>query len=339
MVSTLQILLDHAHAKLTKTQFFSFINYSGDVSSSLVNPPIILAIEYQNVAAVQLLLSESLPTDLYLGSISNMQRNPLMMAVVGANTEIAGLLLARGGFDLNQQDAKLNTALHFACKLPTSSMVQTLIAYDNDRKINPNIKNYKGKTPLMHCSDSSDSFQKTSAMIKHFQSRLKSTLVDGRGKSALMSAIEGQTYRPTPIAWQTIQLLLKLAYNSGEMDILPKQREKQGGNTVLHAACELDHFSAHLRIIKFILEYGADVDAQNNLGFTPLMIAISCTGRGYVNREIIQTLVNDYRASLEIRNNEGMTALQIAYEKGRLDVAQFLASHLPIKPLEVEEKE
>ena len=74
----------------------------------------------------------------------------------------------------------------------------------------------------------------------------------------------------TPLAGDGRTLLLRHPLNLGELD---PQRDRGdmrwGGSTALHGAAMM---GSNL-IVKYLLEQGADIDAPNALGWTPLMIA------------------------------------------------------------------
>jgi Ankyrin repeats (3 copies) len=72
--------------------------------------------------------------------------------------------------------------------------------------------------------------------------------------------------------------------------------------------------------VKLMLDYGADIDAENIYGWTPLMLA---TYEGHT--DIVSILVErDANLKLEDAYHPGKTALQIAKEEGHLDIVEIL---------------
>lgn len=77
--------------------------------------------------------------------------------------------------------------------------------------------------------------------------------------------------------------------------------------------------------IKSLLDMEADVDAQDNEGYTPLMRAVA---RGH--RKAVE-LILKYRPQLDITNHQQQTAEMIAHAKGYHDIALWLQE--PVKTL------
>ncbi|KAI5822297.1 ankyrin, partial [Schizophyllum commune Tattone D] len=86
------------------------------------------------------------------------------------------------------------------------------------------------------------------------------------------------------------------------------------GDTSLHqAACR-----GHLRTVSLLLERGANVNAINNVHYTPLNTVVRF---GYI--DIIRLLV-DRGAALETRDEDGRTALYLAVHCGQESVIELL---------------
>jgi ankyrin repeat protein len=74
-------------------------------------------------------------------------------------------------------------------------------------------------------------------------------------------------------------------------------------------------------VARLLLERGADVNAQNQLGWTPLHRA-SFFGA----LEVVRLLL-EHGADIEPKENDGKTALQVAAEEGHDDVVELLREH------------
>ncbi len=76
----------------------------------------------------------------------------------------------------------------------------------------------------------------------------------------------------------------------------------------LHIAVQ----SESVRIVQFLLEKGAEINAADKFGRTPLMIAIS----GYNGDRTIIDLLLKNGASLDSKANSGVPCMQLAKIKG-----------------------
>lgn len=94
---------------------------------------------------------------------------------------------------------------------------------------------------------------------------------------------------------------------------------RYGGNALIPAAEK-----GHLENVKILLEDGkADIDHQNNFGYTALIEAVALTDGSELYQKIVQELLN-YNANKELRDNRGKTALDYAKEMGYTEMAELL---------------
>ena len=84
------------------------------------------------------------------------------------------------------------------------------------------------------------------------------------------------------------------------------------GDTPLHAAYKID-------IIKLFIARGANVNARNNEGNTPLHLAL----RGTDGSDIANLLITN-GADINAKSNEGITPLHIAAFRGQRDIVELL---------------
>ncbi|MGZ4999204.1 MAG: ankyrin repeat domain-containing protein [Methylomonas sp.] len=77
-----------------------------------------------------------------------------------------------------------------------------------------------------------------------------------------------------------------------------------------------------------LIEHGADLNARNNIGWTPLMLAIS------VGDSDIVALLLDYGADPEVKTPKGDNALSLAKKFGYEDIVALISDHAS-KPSEV----
>jgi Ankyrin repeats (3 copies) len=94
------------------------------------------------------------------------------------------------------------------------------------------------------------------------------------------------------------------------------------GSTPLLWASEGRYFDDD-SVLRLLLEHGADIDAQDEDGWTPLY---SASVRGAV--EVVRLLL-EHGADVEVKDNAGKTALQEAAEEGEDEVVELLRIHEP----------
>ena len=90
------------------------------------------------------------------------------------------------------------------------------------------------------------------------------------------------------------------------------------GNTPLHSAA----YYEDSEMVQALLDYGVDVNAQNNFGSTPLNYAILDYSRVIDSRVIRLLLIHG--ADLHISEQEGLTPLHRASQMGRIEIVRVL---------------
>lgn len=94
---------------------------------------------------------------------------------------------------------------------------------------------------------------------------------------------------------------------------------RYGGNALIPAAEK-----GHLENVKVLLQDGkADIDHQNNYGYTALIEAVALTDGSALYQEIVQELLK-YNANKGLRDNRGKTALDYAKGKGYTEMVRLL---------------
>lgn len=96
---------------------------------------------------------------------------------------------------------------------------------------------------------------------------------------------------------------------------------RYGGNALIPAAEK-----GHIDNVKLLLADGKmDIDHQNNFGYTALIEAVALTDGSKLYQQIVQELLA-YNANKELRDNNGMTALDYAKERGYTEMIEQLES-------------
>ncbi|XP_071482918.1 ankyrin repeat and KH domain-containing protein mask-like, partial [Diadema antillarum] len=106
----------------------------------------------------------------------------------------------------------------------------------------------------------------------------------------------------------------ELAHVLLKMNANVEDRGSKGDCTPLMEAAS----AGHVDLVKLLLEYGADTNAQSSAGNTPLMYA--CNGG---HEEIVKLLL-DQGANIEDHNENGHTPLMEAASSGHVNIAKIL---------------
>jgi len=97
----------------------------------------------------------------------------------------------------------------------------------------------------------------------------------------------------------------------------PNIQSAVDGGTPLHVAAD----RGYLRIVKFLLEHGANPNMKNNYGNTPLHFAAT-----YGHPEVAELLL-EHGANPNMKNNYGNTPLYFAAMYGYPEVVKLLLEH------------
>ena len=105
-------------------------------------------------------------------------------------------------------------------------------------------------------------------------------------------------------------------------------------NPNIEAKCDLDetalHKAAregHLKIVKLLLEHGANMNALNIIGETPLLVSMrSLPFVEEASFDVMETLLT--RTDLNLRNHQGLGALDIAINLKHLKIAKLIAKRM-----------
>ena len=112
------------------------------------------------------------------------------------------------------------------------------------------------------------------------------------------------------IATQTPGIVDRIKTHPEEIHAVSNQ-----GWTALHLACMCApryNKAKLVRIVSILLEAGANINAQDAKGFTPLMRVVQMYG---VSMDLFNVLMTSM-CDVNLKNNEGYTALHLYYRKG-----------------------
>lgn len=164
------------------------------------------------------------------------------------------------------------------------------------------VQNDKGETPLL--------------MATHQNNiEIAKALIDAGADINKQDAIQDSPYLYAGAQGKTEILAYMLAHREPDQTVV----NRYGGNALIPAAEK-----GHLDNVKQLLEDGrADIDHQNNFGYTALIEAVALTDGSPLYQDIVAELLK-YDANTELRDNNDKTALDYANEKGYAEIEALL---------------
>jgi ankyrin repeat protein/DNA replication protein DnaC len=240
---------------------------------------------------------------------------PLHYAVKSGNVKMVRELLEADAFP-SHPDSLGRTPLHYALTLNHTSIVQELLEGGAD----PNPESVRSKQ-LMEFALSRDNFEAAIMLYNagakseeveyiindqiHFvaASRNLTKIKELIDKHADLNLEDVNGTTPLYVAAQygydgIVSLLVK-----GGADINLQRKDK---NTALHIAAK----NGHVKVVNTLLKHGANPNLQNDEGATPLHLAIENE-----HNDVVEELLFDERIDLEVKRNDGKTAIEIASQK------------------------
>ena len=298
--------------------------------------PLILSADWNNFMAVYLLLDH--------GADANIARadacTPLHLAVINGHQNLVKLFLEKNAL-INTQDAEGNSPLHTAVSEGFFDITKLLVKKGS----NVNLQNKEGRTPLF-------------LGVKNKHEQLIKLLIENEADVSI-GYKENSTERFYLVrgkergraAWHYVLvkkhllgLFLKLA-NGGSLNVadfgdvlrsgqgkdppegtrnkLQKEHESMfkeiTDTTLLHIASEIIN---EPEIIDLLVKSGANVNAQDAEGFTPLHMAAI-----HGNLKIVKKLV-DLEADVNIATTDGKNAAELAHLNEELEIEEYLESKM-----------
>jgi ankyrin repeat protein len=272
-------------------------------ANSLGVEPIIYAINSRAYRCVKVLLSKGVKVAPYLHHkiTDGLEVDELRQIILS-------------GLNVDEQDSDGNTLLLLAIKANLDEIIDLLL----EKKANPNIANNENEIPL------------SLAYLGKNEGLIKKLLY----------------YRADPnVEIRSGECLVQIAATKQNFSIFGYLRNVNfdpnikgaGGNTPLHFAVfskikknKTDHRDL---MVKKLLKVGADINAQNDIGFTAAHYAT-----GLVKPETLEILVEDKNLNPFLVTKQKKTILHTAVESGRKNSVQTIASRFP-KLLELKDKD
>jgi ankyrin repeat protein len=255
---------------------------------------------------------------------------PLYWAVMGMEPVIAAYLVERGA-DVNKRSKDGSSALMMAAFTVQADLVSTLI----ERGAEVNSKNEIGMTPLMFAS-SSGSKECVELLIAH-GADVNAQRDDGwtvlihaiaagnvdiakllmeKGADVGLKNDEGMTALWPAVDNGSTGIVRALIEKGADVEALLGGKKGEDFPSPLHLAL----YRAKPDIAKMLIEAGADVNAKNKSGLTPLMRAALSE-----QVEIVRLLIAR-GADVNAREDGGKTALKYAKKANNKEIAKMLVA-------------
>ncbi|MDA3946936.1 MAG: ankyrin repeat domain-containing protein [Helicobacteraceae bacterium] len=221
------------------------------------------------------------------------------------------------GFDVDFHELGKSPPLIFAIKYNKKEIIETLLLYG----ANVNIQDREGNTALHFALK----FEHHELVTKLLQYGADVTIVNNEGQSAIDSASK----EDMTILSSVVSLVDTKAHNLfetarlGDLNRLVHSINKQKqffqtnseGQSLLHLVV----LSNNIKAVLYLLNKGLDIDAEDNDGLTPLIVAMSHTR--YLN---VAILLLDRHATIEHISENEHSALSVAIRNNNPEGAKVL---------------
>lgn len=250
--------------------------------------PLLLAACYGHAKSVELLISRG--ADMSVEDKND--RTAIYLAAEENQLDVLEVLLRHNkeNYMINHRDECSNSPLHKAASLGHLRIVRCLIDHGADLFC----KNDMEQTPIHMAA-----VKGCTSVVREIVNREKNTVSDGDEDSntALHLAATGGHIK-------LVEALLNLG------------AEPEVRNSALRTplACAARH--GHLKTVKILAESDAVIDAPDKLNMTPLLLAAH---NGHAN--VVEYLIEEMKADVTFRNNEGFNCLDLAVIEDYPDVA------------------
>ncbi|KAF5700851.1 ankyrin repeat domain-containing protein [Fusarium mundagurra] len=263
-----------------------------------------------NYGITELLISRGADVSM----VDDERQTPLNLAAVSGNTEVARQLIDSGA-DVSHETAHGFTPLSMASGRGHIEFAKLLLKRGAD--VNQVVAN--GYTPLLlalWCNHSElaellidEGAELTEIQLKGHIFPLLAEAA-GKGHLNLVKALIRKGVNPT----EARPLLLAASY--GCYDGFSSDFDEVGADESLDFS-----LSDYHQVLELLLQSGADVNASDVRGYTPLHVASFCD-----SIDIVEILIQN-GAELNVRTVAGETPLHCSSAKGHLQVTQLLVQH------------
>ncbi|WP_243018703.1 MULTISPECIES: ankyrin repeat domain-containing protein [Candidatus Cardinium] len=257
-------------------------------------------------------------------NVQNEDRNTVLhlAARAGHPEVVQELLLKDANIDVNAQDKDGDTALHVAADKGHLGVVEALV----EAKADVNSQNNANNTPL-HLAVYNDHVSVVKFLVELLDINLN---VKNNNNKTPLNLANDKNY--TKLAQELVNISMNLSqeiisdlqckdhyFSQERVEYWLSKRlsidaKDSAGKTLLFYALNFNQ-----GLVPFLIKKGADVNAKNNVGWTPLLTTLA-SGDDYLK------IFMEARVPVDVNlgNNQGETPLMYAAIKTNSDVVEFL---------------
>lgn len=233
------------------------------------------------------------------------EQTVLHLAAQNDHDKVARLLLEHNGVDKQAKDKIGRTPFHIAAAHHVD-VIQLFL----DHKVEKEIRDNEGNT-VLHLATASGREGNVKLLIDN---GFNTDAINNAGESPLhIACSQGNISITTLLLCHESRETINASNNGGRTPINAKNLK---GRTALHHASK----RGHDEVVKLLLDYGAQVDLQDQNGNTALHITcVPWRNTGEIPKILLQ-----HDAMANIQNEHGHTALHYAAMKGDSNLVQLL---------------
>ena len=280
--------------KLSPKNLEELLNKHADIASKdpAGRTPLMYAALNDHVEVLEALLNSGIKVGVDVNASSGEEGwTPLMFAAANAKDPRALELLLNASADVHAKSKRGRTPLTYAARYnPNPEVLRALLEAEADI----NAKDMFEWTPLMSAARYNSNPEVLTALIK---AGADAKVKNEAGKTALYYARKNKELQSTP----ALRLL------EGETALPPSERRKQATEELLKTVGKADPEK-----VRQLIQDGADVNAKEENGWTPLMLA------AIENTTEALTVLLDAGADAKAKNDKGRTALNYARKNKKL---------------------
>ena len=236
---------------------------------------------------------------------------PLTLAAIHGHSDVVDVLLSGYQCSVNAKGQNGFTALHYSCKYGHAGIVRTLVKH----KADVNAKTDGGNTPyqlaIKHRHDNVVNELACDSLCPYTCTALCCSSILYKGD---VRTVRTDTSLMEAARHGHDNIVHALLSNSGcQVNI-----KGQDGYTALHYSCRY----GHIDIMRTLVKHKADVNAITDSGDTSLMLAAR---HGHDN--IVHALLSNSGCQVNIKGQDGYTALHYSCRYGHIDIMRTLVKH------------
>lgn len=254
-------------------------------------------------------LHETLFQKVSLSQYSNGKKTVLNQASISNNLFAVDFCLKKK-VKINQQNARKSTALHLAAAYNNFDVIQTILGR-NHSKLDPNIINIAGMTPLMTAVQRQN-IEAVGTFLDYYNKNISNSNI-------IKIDLEKKSDNNEK------DFTIHIAAKTGNADIFGLilrstknvNVKQKYGYTAMHIAVSMHHTKVVQELIR---DERVDVNAKDSAGWTPLHLAAQ-----FGFEDVVKLLVKlAPRIDLNAKTHDGKTALDLAVNEDRTSIIELI---------------